>query len=666
MALFKQQSIVFSFLVGSLAISISGNSYSDDPHIAPTIVITPTRTAQTQNTSSSTLYILDRHQISQSGAKTTTELLRGIPGIQIDDLFGNGVEVSISVRGFSSTANANTLILVNGRRLNHNDTASPDLHHIFPRDIERIEVLVGSAGSLYGDQAVGGVINIITRKTAENITQAGLKLGSYDYTSAQFLTSRRINDDLGYRFSAEKFQSDHYRDHNQERNGNVQGVVEYAVGDHSLFFELQRIEDELELPGALLQNEFDADPTQSNTGFINDFINEDTDVLSLGYQRDLQTSQFSIDLTQRKTDADVLQSFRNSPSPSAGFISRDNTSLNPKLSGVWKDGDIELPYVAGIDVEKSEYELLLPNAFGTTTAENDQQTESLYFQLRPQLSKKTQLTLGMRHSSIDKDMKDGFSFPAGLNIEDDVQVAEIGLVYRPHPNIKWSFRVDENFRFAKIDELALAEPGQILDTQTGRSYETGLDWTFGRHQIIASIYRLDLQNEIVFDPTVGPDFGFGPIGANVNLNKTRRDGLSFLLASQLSTSFTLKTELGVVDAGYQSGTFKGKDISGVANRVIKIRADYLISHTISSYLEVHHKGEHYAQGDNANAFDKVASINVINAGIKLNYDNLDISFRVNNLGDKKYAEFITNNGFGAAFQPSPERNYLLSVNYRFE
>ena len=124
--------------------------------------------------------------------------------------------------------------------------------------------------------------------------------------------------------------------------------------------------------------------------------------------------------------------------------------------------------------------------------------------------------------------------------------------------------------------------------------------------------------------------------------------------------------LGVVDARYKSGVFEGRQISGVADRVLKIRADYLITRTLSSYLEAHHKGEHYAQGDNANSFDKLSAINVVNAGFKYVYDNVDVSLRINNLADKKYAEFITNNGFGAAYQPSLERNFLLSANYRFE
>ena len=80
----------------SLLASVPAVSHS----MIDTILITPTRTPQTGNNSSATVYSLNREDINKSGAKTTSELLRGIPGIQIDDLFGNGTETSISVRGF--------------------------------------------------------------------------------------------------------------------------------------------------------------------------------------------------------------------------------------------------------------------------------------------------------------------------------------------------------------------------------------------------------------------------------------------------------------------------------------------------------------------------------------------------------------------------------------
>lgn len=623
------------------------------------IVITPTRTEQAKNNSSATVYVLNSEEIESSGATTTSELLRGIPGVQIDDLFGNGTQVSISVRGFSSTANANTLVLVNGRRLNYSDTASPDIHHIFPRDIDRIEVLAGSAGSLYGDQAVGGVINIITKRPSESAHQIGTRLGSFDYRGVQLNSSMQLNESLGYRLSAERFEADHYRDHNAEENSNFSGMLDYQRDADRYFLEVQLIEDELELPGALIEAEFDDDPKQINSSFANDFINEDTSVYRIGYERNLGEHNFSIDATNRETEADLLQSFRDFPSPEAGFTERENRSINPKFYGIFESG-FTIPYVVGVDLEETDYELALPFAgfFGpdVQTASNEQQTENLYFQVNPMLTDMFQLTFGMRSSSVENDITDSFSFPDGIGVDDDITVRELGLAYFVDDQTRISVRMDENFRFAKVNELAFAAPGDILDTQTGDSLEVGIDLSRGDHQFIASIYRLDLKDEIEFDPV---NF------VNINLDKTRRDGMTLSIYSQLSVAFGLKTEIGIVDAEFRSGMFDGKDISGVADTIARLRGDYRINDYFVTYLEYNYSSPRYAQGDNANEFGKIGSNTVYNAGIAYQYKAWDVSFRINNLADVEYAEFVTNNGI-AAYQPSPERNFTLTAGYSFE
>jgi len=84
------------------------------------------------------------------------------------------------------------------------------------------------------------------------------------------------------------------------------------------------------------------------------------------------------------------------------------------------------------------------------------------------------------------------------------------------------------------------------------------------------------------------------------------------------------------------------------------------------YLVYDYSSPKYAQGDNANEFGKLGSITVINAGFGYRYKAWDIDLRINNLNDESYAEFVTNNGFGAAYQPSPERNFFITAGYRFE
>ena len=572
------------------------------------IVITPTRTEQPTNNSSATVYVITEEQIEKSGVVTTSELLRGVPGVQLTDLFGNGNEVTVSVRGFSATANANTLVLVNGRRLNYSDTATPDLHHINPQDIAQIEVLVGSAGSLYGDQAVGGVVNIITKRSVENYHQVRARVGSFAYNGVEFSSSRQISETLGYRLSAESFEADHYRDNNAQEKTSFSGLLEYQKNENQLFLEMQETRDDQELPGALLEDEFEDDPTQVNPGFVNDFRDEDISVLRVGYARDFGNHRFSIDATQRETDADIRQSLRDFPSIEDGFDERKNKSINPKLSGVIVAG-IDIPYVVGIDVEEIDYELEIPfeSAFGSgeIASSNEQDVENIYFQVNPQLTEMTQLTFGMRHASVDNDFTDGFSFPDGEKTDDDITVAELGLAYRLNNRTRLTARYDQNFRFAKVNELAGGPTDEILDNQTGESFEFGIDVVSGNHQVVASLYRLDLEDEIEFDPT---PTATNPFGSNVNLDDTRRNGFTVALLSQVTDNFVMKAEVGYVDAEFRSGVYNGNKISGVSDKIAKLRGDLLVSDFVTTYLEVNYSSPRYAQGDNANAFGKLDSI----------------------------------------------------------
>ena len=368
------------------------------------------------------------------------------------------------------------------------------------------------------------------------------------------------------------------------------------------------------------------------------------------------------------SDSDILQSFRDNPSPEAGFVERENRSLNPKLSGSFDLG-YATTYVIGADFEEANFDLEIPNAFATAASSSEQDNDSIYFQLNPRVSQSVQLTFGMRHSSVDNDLDyaDILGTPTKAQFDDDVTAGELGLIYFIDDMTRVTLRYDENFRFAKIDEFSLTEAGTELETQTGESWEIGLDLTRGGQRVIVSVYQLDLEDEIAFDPSVGPDpFGFGPTGLNVNLDKTRRRGMTLSWLSRVTPDFTFKTEIGLVDAKFESGIFDGNDISGVADKIASLRGDYRLNDPVRLYLEYNYSSPKYAQGDNANQFGKLGSITVYNAGIGYAYRSWAVDFRVNNLFDEQYAEFVTNNGFGAAFQPSPERNYFLTAGYRFE
>ncbi|MEW8628115.1 MAG: TonB-dependent receptor plug domain-containing protein, partial [Candidatus Thiodiazotropha sp.] len=134
-----------------------------DTELVP-LMVSATRSEQVTPLIPASIRVIDRQQIERSAANNLLQLLNGQSGIQISSLVGDGSQAVVDMRGFGPTAGSNTLILVDGRRLNNSgDQAAPDLSSIDLRRVERIEIVQGSAGTLFGNQAVGGMINIITR-----------------------------------------------------------------------------------------------------------------------------------------------------------------------------------------------------------------------------------------------------------------------------------------------------------------------------------------------------------------------------------------------------------------------------------------------------------------------------------------------------------------------
>ena len=122
------------------------------------------------------------------------------------------------MRGFGGTAQSNVAVLIDGRKINPaTDTASLYLNSIDLDNVQQIEIVEGSAGVLYGNQAVGGLINVITRKPERRSRRLTLGAGSYDSWELLASLSERLGDSAGLSLEAHKRDSDNYRDANASR-----------------------------------------------------------------------------------------------------------------------------------------------------------------------------------------------------------------------------------------------------------------------------------------------------------------------------------------------------------------------------------------------------------------------------------------------------------------
>ncbi len=130
------------------------------------------------------IFVIDAEDIRRSGAASLPELLRLAPNLDVQRV--NAVDYAISARGFNGFETSNKLlVLVDGRSIYSTLSSGVfwDARDLMLADIERIEVISGPGGTLYGANAVNGVINIITRKAQDTVgTSVQLGLGNEDQT----------------------------------------------------------------------------------------------------------------------------------------------------------------------------------------------------------------------------------------------------------------------------------------------------------------------------------------------------------------------------------------------------------------------------------------------------------------------------------------------------
>lgn len=132
------------------------------PPLAP-VIVTATRTAQTIDETLASVVVIDRATIEQTQALDTADLLRLHAGLDVTRNGGPGQTTSIFIRGAESN---HTLIMIDGVKINSGTIGAAAVQNISPDLIEKIEIVKGPRSTLYGSEAIGGVINIITRRAA--------------------------------------------------------------------------------------------------------------------------------------------------------------------------------------------------------------------------------------------------------------------------------------------------------------------------------------------------------------------------------------------------------------------------------------------------------------------------------------------------------------------
>lgn len=159
--------------------------------INPTLVITANRVEQPVSSVLAPVVVIDRAEIESRQVQSLPDLLKTLPGVQMATLGGRGHISSLFVRGTNSN---HSLVLMNGRPIAAMVAGTPDLSQIPLGNIERIEYIRGPRAAVYGSDAIGGVINLITKTSAKNGSETHLKggAGSHGYGQGELRTVQSL------------------------------------------------------------------------------------------------------------------------------------------------------------------------------------------------------------------------------------------------------------------------------------------------------------------------------------------------------------------------------------------------------------------------------------------------------------------------------------------
>lgn len=614
------------------------------------VLVSATRSEQGEVATAASITVVTREEIERSGARSIVEVLAGQPGVQLRDLYGNGTRATVSMRGFGGNAAANVLVLVDGRRLNNSDLAAPDLSAISLKDVERIEIVQGGAGVLFGDQAVGGVINVITRRArgAEADLEAGA--GSYERQLLRARAAGQSANGLHYQVSGERQRADNYRDNNAEDYTNLFARLGLRHEHGDVFVEVQRSDEELGLPGGLFAAQVEEDRRQAR--YPDDYADTTTEVARIGILQGLGSHwRLEAEYTQRRSEGEgVLTGIDFTQN-------RDYRSLTPRLVGDLGEAHVTL----GVDLDWNEYDF---DAFGPTRSE--QETRSAYALLILPAGERLDITAGIRRAVMDNELTDAFAFPNGVELDNDATAAELGASLDLTAGYRLFARAAQTYRFPKVDELTYTEPGEVgLQTQTGTSWELGVEWQRARAALKLLAYRLELRNEISFDPSANSGFG-----ANINLDPTSRTGVIVEGGAPIAGGLSVHAQYSWVDARFDEGSFAGNDIPMVAEHQASLVLDYVPRAAWSLYGEIQYTSEQVADGDYANELDALDAYTVTNLGARLVSGPWRLSARVNNVFDENYSGYAVKDynpwpAAETAYYPAPERNVMISAAYRF-
>lgn len=570
------------------------------------VVVTATRSESRVSEVLADVTVIDRAEIERHGAGTITELLARQPGIQAVQNGGPGTSTSFYIRGTNA---AHTKVLVDGVAINSVDLSGSPLRFISLADVERIEILRGPGSTLYGADAVGGVIHVITRRGAPGLRADGfVGYGSKNTRQASAGLSGG-NEQWRFRIEADQRTSDGFssqrkasnRDADADAYRNTGGAASLSfmpVAGHEIGAAYRRNEGRVHYDSG-------NQPADGNYDDRVDFTAEQWQVFSRN-----RLTEHWVSRLQYAESEDRQTSWRWDawawPVPLEEKTQQD--TRNRQMS--WQN-DVTLPLGKALfALERHEQEIRPVTGF----------------MRRPEIDNNSAL-LGWTASAGDHSWqlnarRDEHSEFGGQNTWGAAYGYRLSQALRAHVSYGTAFKAPSVYQLFMNSPWGSGNPD--LKPEKSRNQELGLAWDNGTHTVNATWYRNRITNLIdwVSDPVTW-------VGTYENVSKARLEGVTVTYAGRFG-EWNIKASYDWLDA-------ENADNHKALGRRAKHRGMVGVSRTWGAFeagVEALGVGKRYNSNDETGEMGGYGLVNL--TGRYAINKSLSIEGRINNLFDKNY------------------------------
>ncbi|MFH0731836.1 MAG: TonB-dependent receptor [Candidatus Omnitrophota bacterium] len=682
-------SITIFFLFINLVLAEEKNVTELEP-----IVITPWRVEELAANVSKNTSVTTEDDINRTSAKYLYEAVKDKAGVTISEQLGNPKGTVMDIRGFGEASTSNVLVLLDGRRTNQIDLSGVDWGQIDLHSVEQVEIIKGPSTVLYGDNATGGLINVITKKKGSKKLNLdiGSELGSHKYHKEYGNLSGSI-ERANYFFNYSHTQTNGYRANNAYwANDYFCRTNVNPLDDFNLGLSLGYHRDRYGMPGALYLagNPFATMPKgleqvgRRGTAFPDD----------RGYTQDIFATvepEFSFTLGDHDIIASMFGSFRQ----------RRNKSLNIPEENIWMPhSEYEtIHHIKTFDLRpKTEFDL----SFFDSKLINKLTLGSDLLFATDQILSGNRLT-GQDQTTIQKDA-------VGLYLHDSVRVSD-RLLFNAGGRGEWAdytfdqekivtgystaslknaaYEFGSGYKYSDFSQVYInysrsyrnpnteefyqnrylntwtgnVEGGlnAALKAQKGDNIEIGVkDATFKPFRINADYFWMKIKDEIYYDPATFTNSNYTP--------ETIHRGFEVESALNLFNDILNPyVNLTLQEAYFKGGQYADNLIPLVPKVKVGAGILFIPYKGLEWSFSGSYVGSRFKVSDQNNIAPKLKPYATFDTKLSYTWCDFTIYSSISNLFNEKYYGYAVTNSTGTAetFYPAQERSFEAGAAFKF-